>query len=95
MLSQVQDDLDFYIANYRQPAIARAVREQVMIKFVQTKAVLQRSASPGTDLVIESAVALSQIILKVSRLPQPMLKPMDEELTAQHCAVVLKRIDAI
>jgi len=69
VLSQAQDDLDFYIANHRQPAIARVVREQVLGKLVQMKAVLQKSASPGTDLVIESAETLSQIHHKFSLLP--------------------------
>jgi hypothetical protein len=94
VLSQAQNDLDFYIANYRQPAIAQVAREQVMSKLVQMKVVLQRSASLRTDLVIESAEALSHSNAKIGLLPQSVLKPLDDELTAQHYDAVLKRIDA-
>lgn len=95
VLSQAQDDLDLYIANYRQSAIVRVVREQVMSKLVQMKAVLQRPALLGTDLVIESVGVLSRKTVKIGLLPQPVLQPMVDELAAQKCDIMLKRNDAV
>jgi hypothetical protein len=75
VLSLAQKDLDFYIANHRQPAIARVVREHVSL---------------GTDLVMDSVVSLSQCIVKIGLLPHPVLTRVNDELTAQHYDVGLK-----
>ncbi len=65
MLKQAREELDAYIANHRDPGLARVERARVLSKLGETeaalqdyRAALQAAVVPEPDLVIETAEAL-------------------------------------